>query len=162
MGELRKGAESSSTSASVSTISKTSSNVNISACQPSKFEFKQEGTKIQFNFNFERISALQKIEVLLKYGNNEDVYALIQTEISTINQRNKILKIADRHGWDTVQEYLDDLLVDNVEDASKLRSAVIRTFRKRTYSNKPYSRGEFIPRTFFRGFSQNEISCMST
>ncbi|CAG2239690.1 unnamed protein product [Mytilus edulis] len=39
-------------------------------------------------------------------------------------QRNKILKIADRHGCDTVHEYLDDPLADSVEDASKLRTAV--------------------------------------
>ncbi|CAG2217240.1 unnamed protein product [Mytilus edulis] len=69
----------------------------------------------------------------------------------------KILKIADRHGCDTVHEYLDDPLADSVEDASKLRTAVFRANRKRT-ANKPYSRGGgrggFNAREFFRGFSK--------
>jgi hypothetical protein len=39
-------------------------------------------------------------------------------------QRNKILKIADRHGWDTANEYLDDPLADNNEDTFKLRGEV--------------------------------------
>ncbi|XP_062612933.1 uncharacterized protein LOC134274689 [Saccostrea cucullata] len=158
LGELRKGTESSA-STNVSTIPKNGSNVDTQACQPSKFEFKQEGTKIQFNFNSDRIAALQKIELLLKSENKEDIESVIKSEIATINQRNKILKIADRHGWDTVQEYLDDPLADNGEDATKLRSAVIRASRKRTHFNKPYSRGAsrggFNPRAFFRGFSQN-------
>lgn len=123
------------------------------------FEIKQEGTKIQLNFDSERISALQRIEVLLKSENIENVYFVIQFEIATINRRNKILKIADRHGWDTVQEYLDDPMADSGEDATKLRSAVIRASRKRSQTYKPYTRGatrgEFNPRAFFRGFSQN-------
>jgi hypothetical protein len=45
-----------------------------------------------------------------------------------------VLKIADRHGWDTVNEYLDDPLADNSEDASKLREAIVRAGRKRKRS----------------------------
>lgn len=56
-----------------------------------------------------------------------------------LRQRNKILKIADRHGWDTVNEYLDDPLADNNDDAIKLRGAVNRAVRKRNYRGKPYS-----------------------
>ena len=139
------------------TNSNTSAKVSTSACQPSKFECKQEGTKIQYNFNSERISALRRIEVLSKSANVTEVVVLIPSEIETLNQRNIILKKADRHGWDTVHEYLDDPLADYNEDASKLRSAVFRASRKRT-SNKPYSRGtgrgNFNPRALFRGFGQ--------
>jgi hypothetical protein len=31
----------------------------------------------------------------------DDTRALINSELDTLRQRNKILKIADRHGWDT-------------------------------------------------------------
>jgi hypothetical protein len=62
---------------------------------------------------------------LWRFGCNSDkMYCfclLINSELDTLRQRNKILKIADRHGWDTVNEYLDDPLADNNEDASKLR-----------------------------------------
>lgn len=78
-------------------------------------------------------------------------------EIFTSNQRDKILKIADRHGWDTVKEYLDDPLADSVEDASTLRTAVTRTSRRRNQS-KSYARGSdrggFNAKSCFRGFGQ--------
>lgn len=60
--------------------------------------------------------------------------------MDTIKQRHKILKIADRHGWDTVNEYPDDPLADSVEDATKLRAAIDRASIKRN-TPKPYSRG---------------------
>ncbi|CAG2256311.1 unnamed protein product [Mytilus edulis] len=130
------------------------------ASQPPSFEFRQEGIKIQFNFNTDRISSLRRIEHLLTSESLDqtlDLQSIVKTELDTLNQRNKILKIADRHGWDTVHEYLDDPLADSVEDASKLRTAVFRANRKRT-ANKPYSRGGgrggFNAREFFRGFSK--------
>ena len=122
------------------------------------FEFKGEGPKIQFNFNSERITALRKIESLVQSNSTGGVQAIIQSELDALNQRNKVLKIADRHGWDTVHEYMDDRQADSVEDAAKLRSAIIRASRKRTAS-KPYSRGSgrggFNARAFFRGFGQS-------
>ncbi|CAG2244694.1 unnamed protein product [Mytilus edulis] len=94
----------------------------------------------------------QKSEILSEFKKHN-----LLLKLDTLNQRNKILKIADRHGWDTVHEYLDDPLADSVEDASKLRTAVFRANRKRT-ANKPYSRGGgrggFNAREFFRGFSK--------
>jgi predicted nucleic acid-binding Zn ribbon protein len=51
--------------------------------------------------------------------------------ITLMFKGKKILKIADRHGWDTVNEYLDDPLADNNEDASKLRGAIVRVGRIR-------------------------------
>lgn len=87
--------------------------------------------------------------------------AIIDKEIAELRQRNKILKIADRHGWDTVNEYLDDPLADNNDDAIKLRGAVNRAVRKRNYRGKPYSytgqarrQNAFSANDFFRGFSQ--------
>ena len=124
-----------------------------SSCQHSKFEFKQEGTKIQFNFNSERIDSLESISSLISQCKFDDTRALINSELDTLRQRNKILKIADRHGWDTVSEYLDDPLADNNEDASKLRGAIVRAGRKRKRPGFQNSSG-FNPKNFFRGFSQ--------
>ena len=142
--------------ADISVNAQSSGKLSTVACQPGAFEFKQEGTKIQFNVNSERITALQKIELLLKSSKTSDIGAVIKAEIDTLNQRNKIWKIADRHGWDTVHEYLDDPLADGVEDASKLRSAIVRANRKRTTAN-PYSKGGrgFNARSFFRGLGQS-------
>jgi hypothetical protein len=56
---------------------------------------------------------------LLKSSKTSDIRVVIKAEIDTLNQRNNILKIADRHGWDTVHEYLDDPLADGVEVAAE-------------------------------------------
>ena len=56
-----------------------------------------------------------------------------------IRQRNKLIKISDRHGWDTIREYTLHPLADDNEDASKLRTAIARVSRKRNVS-KPYDR----------------------
>ena len=113
-----------------------------SSCQLNKFEFKQEGTKIQFNFNSERISSFIS---QCKFDNTR---ALINSELDTLRQHNKILKIADRHGWDAVNKYLDDPLADNNEDASKLRGAIVRAGRKRKRPGFQNSSG-FNPKSFF-------------
>ena len=92
----------------------------LSELQPNR-QFKQEGTKKQLNFNSESIDTLGRISSLISQCKFDDTRALINSVLDTLCQRNKILKIADRHGWDTVNEYLDDPLADNNEDASKLR-----------------------------------------
>ncbi|XP_061167508.1 uncharacterized protein LOC133176401 [Saccostrea echinata] len=121
------------------------------------FEFKHEGHKIQFAFNQDRLFKLSEIEVLIQEGDFTKTTAVIAEEKTALQQRNKILKIADRHGWDTVHEYLDDPLADNTEDAAKLRYAVGRAARKRSFRSKPYERRResFAPSDLFRGFSQS-------
>jgi hypothetical protein len=61
-------------------------------------------------------------------------YDIITEEQTIFRNRNKILKIADRHGRDTVKEYLDSPLVDDKEDASdfKSRSAELVKATKKT------------------------------
>jgi hypothetical protein len=38
---------------------------------------------------------------LIQSGHNEDAEDVVKSEISEIRQRNKLIKIANRHGWDT-------------------------------------------------------------
>jgi hypothetical protein len=114
----------------------------------SEFEFKHEGHKIQHSFNQERISKLSKTEQSFKDGEFTRGSDLISEEKAALHQRNKIMKIAKRHGWDTVHEYLDD----PNEDVSKLRSAVRRAARKRSYRSRPYEKrrgGSFSANDFF-------------
>ena len=145
LSELQPNRQSSTSTCKESSIN--------SSCQHNKFEFKQEGTKIQFNFNSERIDSLESISSLISQCKFDDTRALINSELDTLRQCNKILKIADRHGWDTVNEYLDDPLADNNEDASKLRGAIVRAGRKRKRPGFQNSSG-FNPKNFFRGFGQ--------
>ena len=80
-----------------------------------EFSLKHEGNTIQYLFNLERLEKLFRME------NN-----------IILRKRNKILKIADRHGWDTVKDYLDSPSADDKEDASDLRGAISRANRKRS------------------------------
>ncbi|XP_062581906.1 uncharacterized protein LOC134243689 [Saccostrea cucullata] len=125
------------------------------------FDFKHEGHRIQHTFNTERIEKLIETKNFIEKKDLENAALTIEKEIGELRQRNKILKIADRHGWDTVNEYLDDPLADNNDDAVKLRGAVSRAVRKRNYRGKPYTypmqnrrQNAFAANDFFRTFGQ--------
>ena len=124
-------------------------NEKATGVDTTEFSLKHEDNKIQYSFNLERLEKIFRIEnnIILRKGNT-------------------ILKIADRHGWDTVKEYLDSSLADDKEDASDLRAAISRANRKRS-TPKPYNRpdnqygsvnmgsgsAKFNPRSFCCGFS---------
>jgi hypothetical protein len=99
--------------------------------------FKGEGNKVQFKFNSERSSKLSEILECLQSRNYDSVEDVIKSEISQIGQRNKIIKIADRHGWDVVKEYAIHPLVDDNDDAVKPRATINIANRRRP---KPYDR----------------------
>ncbi|CAC5361265.1 unnamed protein product [Mytilus coruscus] len=101
------------------------------------FLCKHEGNRIQHSFNIERSDKLSKIDSYIKFNSLDAASRLISEEKETLRKRNKILKIADKHGWDTVQEYLDSPLADNKDDAVNLRSAIARANSRRRNS-KPY------------------------
>ena len=103
------------------------------------FVFQKEGNKIQRKFNTDSSTRLSDILTLVQSNRCEDAEVAIRSELEEIQQRNKLIKIADRHGWDTVREYTLHPLADNDEDAAKIRSAIARASRKR-WSAKPYER----------------------
>ena len=132
-----------------------------------EFSFKHEGNTIQYSFNLERLEKLSRIENNIKLNKLNAVYDILTEEQTILRKRNKILKIADHHGWDTGKEYLDSPSAVDKEDASDLRAAISRANRKRS-TPKPYNRPDnqygsvirgsgsvkFNPRSFFRGFGQ--------
>eukprot|EP00105_Crassostrea_gigas_P016351 XP_011433697.1 PREDICTED: organic solute transporter subunit alpha-like [Crassostrea gigas] len=84
-------------------------------------EFRGEGNKIQFNFNEERLRGLELLSQKLISSDFSGITNLISSEKEAIRHRNKILRIADNHGWGTVKEYVDSDFADNNEDAARLR-----------------------------------------
>ncbi|CAG2187381.1 unnamed protein product [Mytilus edulis] len=124
-------------------------------------DIKGEGIKIQFSFNQERLSNLDRFKNYLSRGSVEEVFELIDSEKKALTHRNKLLRIADRHGWGTVKEYSDNDLTDNSEDASKLRAAIFRASKKR---QTPYARNQPTQPSFqrtrpgvFDGMSNNQL-----
>ena len=61
----------------------------------------------------------------------EDADVTVRSELEENQQRNKLIKIEDRHGWDTGREYTLHPLAEKNEDAAKIRSAIARASRKR-------------------------------
>ena len=114
-------------------------NEKASGVDTAEFSFKREGNKIQYSFNLERLEKLSRIENNIRLNKLNAVYDMITEEQTILRKRNKILKIAGRHGWDTVKEYLDSPLADDIEDASDLRAAISRANRKQS-TPIPYNR----------------------
>lgn len=104
-------------------------------------KFRGEGNKIQYNFNKERLRGLELLSQKLISDDFSGITDLNFSEKEAIRQRNKILHIADKHGWGTVKKYVDSDVADNSEDAAKLRSAISRATNKTRQS--PYERPGF-------------------
>ncbi|CAC5391052.1 unnamed protein product [Mytilus coruscus] len=51
--------------------------------------------------------------------------------IKALKERNKILRIVDKYGWDVVDEYIDDPITEGTDDATKLRQAKYKAKAKR-------------------------------
>ncbi|CAC5412157.1 unnamed protein product [Mytilus coruscus] len=131
------------------------------------FAFKSEGIKIQHSFNSERLDNLSAIESCRKkkLGNVTEVGKIIFQEKEIIRKRNKILKIADKRGWDTVKEYLDCPLVENKVDASNLRAAISRAARKSRTTNPILQivtvEESLIPEAFFVALAKSVVQTES-
>lgn len=125
-----------------------------SASSSSDFKFKSEGIKAQFEFNSERLEGLLRIDALGKVS-AEHVSQVVKSEVEAINQRNKLLRIADKHGWDTVREYSDSPLADDAEDAAKLRGAIARTLRNRRFRPYPDAKPSQTPGNNTGGVQRN-------
>lgn len=120
----------------------------------SSFTFKSDRLHIQQNFNLDRIENLERIGNLCTFSNGEAIKSIIVSEISELKQRNMLLKIANKHGWDTVREYANNPLADDKDDYSKLRSAIAcatfawryKPYQSSLASSTQVSPGSFQPR----------------
>ncbi|CAG2211331.1 unnamed protein product [Mytilus edulis] len=58
-------------------------------------------------------------------------HSVPRKEHKGLKERNKLLRIADKYGWDVVDEYIDDPITEGTDDATKLRQADYRAKAKR-------------------------------
>ncbi|VDI83634.1 Hypothetical predicted protein [Mytilus galloprovincialis] len=82
-------------------------------------KFKHEGNKIQYKFNEETITELNKVA------------SIIIDLIDKVKERNKLIRIADTStgGWATVREYEANVIASDSEDEKKIRQAESRALR---------------------------------
>ena len=74
-------------------------------------DFKFQSNKIQFEFNSDREHDILKAVNLLKSNNVESDIDALNSVVKDLNKRNKFVRIADKYGWDVVQEYQMTLLL---------------------------------------------------
>lgn len=79
----------------------------------------------------------------LKFGGTEDAREILKSTREKLVERNTHVRIADKYGWDTLEEYVGDSLVDGPDEATKLRKAESRAIKKRKEKSekKPYDTG---------------------
>ena len=88
------------------------------------YKFKRKGNEQQFLFN-QKISLKTASAVnSLKRNKIEQAWEKLQEGMHLITKRQKLIKLADKseHGWATVNEYLDDELASDEEDARKIKA----------------------------------------
>lgn len=109
--------------------------------------FKYSSCKNQFEFNSQRISELQLADDYLRIGRIEDARKILKQAKNKLSERNTHVKIADKYGWDTLEEYLGDDLVDGPDEVAKLRKAESRAIKRRKESKdkKPYDKNDSGP-----------------
>lgn len=101
--------------------------------------------KNQFEFNSQRISELQLADDYLRIGRIADAREILKQAKNKLSERNTQVKIADKCGWDTLEEYLGDDLVDGPDEVAKLRKR-----RKESKDKRPYDKNNSGPSALMR------------
>ena len=101
--------------------------------KPQGHDIKGKGNKDQFDFNTEISFAIQECQQQISRGNIEDLSANLTSIATKLKKRNKLIKLADRSpaGWSIVQEYEQDHMASDSDDAQKIRQAEQKAIRKK-------------------------------
>ena len=79
----------------------------------------------QYKHNEQVNSAVNEVKEAVVAEKNESCIAKLNEGIKLIDQRQKLIFIADKsdYGWKTVGEYLENELADDDQDAKKMKKA---------------------------------------
>ena len=91
--------------------------------KPDGHNIKGKGNKDQFYFNTEISFAIQECQQQISRGNIEDLPANLTSIATKLKKRNKLIKLANRSpaGWSIVQEYEQEPMGSDSNDAQKVR-----------------------------------------
>ena len=90
--------------------------------KPDGHDIKGKGNRDQFDFDIEIYFAIQECEQQISSGNIEDLSANLTSIATKLRKRSKLIKLADRlpAEWSIVQEYEQDPMARDSDDAQKL------------------------------------------
>jgi hypothetical protein len=86
--------------------------------------FKKKGCEVQYLHNDDIKDKLEEAVSNIDVGKIEKAKVILEEGIELINKRQKVIKIADNHGWDTVEQYVMDDLASDSDDDKRLSKAV--------------------------------------
>ena len=121
------------------------------ATEKDKFELKRKGNKEQYKHHLELKGLVEKAEIALENNRLQDAKEALTEGKKSILKRMKCIKLADREGWNVVEEYLSDDLADDSDDEKAIEKAIKSAnakatrnrqkskFRRGAYSNKQSS-----------------------
>ncbi|XP_048259269.1 uncharacterized protein LOC125384331 [Haliotis rufescens] len=97
-----------------------------------EFVWKREGCRIQHSFNTETLDNLNQLKFALEFKKFDYAAELVETEKTRIEQRNKLIKIADTSegGWETVKNYVARDVASDSEDDKKITRAENKAVKK--------------------------------
>ena len=84
------------------------------------YKFTKKWNEEEYGFNQE---IYHKMELAVEESDEEECGQLLREGMKRINERNKILTVTDRYGWETTQAYLTDPIVSDEEDEKRLKKA---------------------------------------
>ena len=76
-------------------------------------KFKFEGKERQYEFNSSCIDEVSKARVLLEEKSIAAAKKILDQCEKALKERIKIIHIADKYGWDVVEEYVDDPFIQS-------------------------------------------------
>ena len=82
--------------------------------------FSKKLYQIQSEFNN---SVLKKLKDALEVDTSEDRSSLLEEGIELIKQRNKLLVISDKYGWETGVAYMLDPIAEDSDDERRIKKA---------------------------------------
>ncbi len=106
-------------------------NLAVKKAKTTSKTFKKKGCQRQFDHNEEVKEKLEETSNLIESGKIQKAKDILAEGIELIEKRQKIIKIAESHGWDTVSCYISDELASDSDDDKRLSKAVREAGYKR-------------------------------
>ena len=82
--------------------------------------FAKKSYQVQSEFNN---SVLKKLKDALEADTSEDHSSFMEEGIELIKQRNKVLVISNKYGWETGVAYTLDPIAENSDDEQRIKKA---------------------------------------